>query len=926
MKNSDVELIRRTLDGDDTAFTQLVRKYQKPVHALAWRKLGDFHTAEEITQDTFLKAYQKLATLKEPQRFSSWLYVIAARYCVAWLRKKRLLTQSLEETSLVQLEKATYSGYVVEENERTSAETQREVVKKLLAKLQESERTILTLYYFGEMSSAQIGEFLGVSANTIRSRLRRAQQRLKKEEPMIREALENFQITPNFTGNIMREISRMKPAAPSNGKPLVPWAIAASTVAVVFLMLGIGNRYLSRFQKPYSFDAASEMTVELIEAPVVLDLKSKPDIRTQLGISVASEKNDTSEQRPDDTRAFQNSQTWNLPENATARFGRGVMGGSDRSVAFSSDEKRLAVATGAGIWLYDGQTYHELALLTGHTSVVRAVAFSPDGRTLASSGGDGAVKLWNLETGDVTTLAGHEFETDSIAFSPDGTTLASGSWDGTIKLWDTENGKNLATFAGRELWDTKNGRKKFVGHQSRVFSVAFSPDGKTVASGAEDHMIRLWDVETGQNIATFTGHKDVVFSVAFSPDGKTLASGDHDDTVKVWRVSTGRNLRTFKHRERVFSVAFSPDGKVLAGGAWRGIKFWNVETGKEVSVLKDRAKVRSGSIAFSPDGATLASASVDRFGGTSGKVTLWDVETGRNRTTLHGHAERISNISFSPDGATLASGLRSGAIKLWDIKTGKTIHTYSREGNLGVFSPDGKTLASAGWRGIELWEVGTHKNISSLKMLRTDIRCLAFSPDSQILAWVREDQVKLWKHASGSLFGFIGLGITTLKGHTDEVHSVAFSPDGATLASAGRDKTVKLWNVSTGQNIRTLEHIKPVMNVAFSPDGKTLAAGRVGGEIELWNVSTGQNLATFGKHKGAVFSVAFSPDGTTLASGAGFGEIKLWDIETGQDIATLEGHTGIAFSVAFSPDGKILASGSQDGTVLVWDPKLAVDR
>ncbi|MDE0323976.1 MAG: sigma-70 family RNA polymerase sigma factor [Candidatus Poribacteria bacterium] len=911
MKNSDVELIRRTLDGDDTAFTQLVRKYQKSVHALAWRKLGDFHTAEEITQDTFLKVYQKLATLKEPQRFSSWLYVIAARSCVAWLRKKRLLTQSLEETNLVQLEKATYSGYVVEENERTSGETQREVVKKLLAKLQESERTIITLHYFSEMSSAEIGEFLGVSANTIRSRLRRAQQRLKKEEPMIREALENFQITPNLTENIMREISHTKPAAPSNGKPLMPWAIAVSTVAVVFLMLGVGNRYLSRFQKPYNFDAASEMTVELIEAPVVLDLKVKPDIRTQLGISTASQKNDTSEQQPDNDTAFQNSQTWNLPENAIARFGRGVMGGSDRAVAFSPDGKRLAVATGAGIWIYDGQTYHELTLLTGHTSIARAVAFSPDGKTLASSEEDGAVKLWNLETGDVTTLVGHMYVADSVAFSPDGKMLASGSWDGTVKLWDTENGQNLATFAA---------------HKSRVFSVAFSPDGKTVAAGAEDHSIRLWDIETGRNIATLTGHKDKVFSVAFSPDGEILASGDHDDTVKVWHVSTGRNLHTFKHRERVFSVAFSPDGKRLAGGAWRGIKLWNVETGEEVNALKGGAKIRSGSIAFSPDGATLASASVDRFGGTSGEVTLWNVETGRNRTTLHGHTERISNISFSPDGVTLASGLRSGVVKLWDIKTGKTVHTYNRAGNLGVFSPDGKTLASAGWRGIELWEVGRHKNVSSLKMLRADIRCLAFSPDSQIIAWGNGDQVKLWKHASGSLLGFIGLGITTLKGHTDEVHTVAFSPDGATLASAGRDKTVKLWDVSTGQNVRTLEHMKPVADVAFSPDGKTLAAGRVGGEIELWDVSTGQNLATFGKHKGAVFSVAFSPDGTTLASGTGFGEIKLWDIETGQEIATLDGHTGIAFSVAFSPDGKTLASGSQDGTVLVWDPKQAIDR
>ena len=231
MKNDDAQLIQRVLAGDDTAFSVLVRKYQKPVHALAWRKVGDFHVAEEITQDTFLKAYQKLAMLKEPQRFLSWLYVIATNHCKAWLRKKRLRTESLENTESVALEKVTYSGYVIAENEQTAIEAQREVVKKLLAKLPESERTIITLSYFSEMSSAEIGAFLGVSANTIRSRLRRAQQRLKKEEPMIREALDNFQITPNLTENIMREVSRLKPTAPSGGKPLVPWAIAVSTIS-----------------------------------------------------------------------------------------------------------------------------------------------------------------------------------------------------------------------------------------------------------------------------------------------------------------------------------------------------------------------------------------------------------------------------------------------------------------------------------------------------------------------------------------------------------------------------------------------------------------------------------------------------------------------------------------------------------------------
>ena len=147
MKHDDAQLIQRVLDGDDTAFSALVNKHQKRVHALAWRKTGDFHVAEEITQDTFLKAYQNLSTLKEPQKFASWLYVIATNYCKMWMRKKHVSTQSLEDTSSTELEKTAYSGYIIAENEQVAMETQREVVKKLLAKLQESDRTIITLYY-----------------------------------------------------------------------------------------------------------------------------------------------------------------------------------------------------------------------------------------------------------------------------------------------------------------------------------------------------------------------------------------------------------------------------------------------------------------------------------------------------------------------------------------------------------------------------------------------------------------------------------------------------------------------------------------------------------------------------------------------------------------------------------------------------------
>ena len=363
MKNDDAQLIQRALDGDDTAFSALVKKYRKPVHALAWRKIGDFHIAEEITQDTFLKVYQRLSTLKAPQSFAGWLYVITTNQCKAWFRKKRTRTQSLENTSSTELEKRAYSEYIIEENERTAKETQREVVKKILAKLQESERTVITLYYLGGMTYGEISEFLGVSEAAIRNRLYRARHRLKKEEPMIREALENFQITPNLTENIMREISRLKPIAPSGDKPLAPWAIGVSTITVIFLILGIGTEYLSRFQKPYSFDATSEMTVDIIETPIVLDIESKPDVRTQLGDTAVPSKNEGAGQRPDDVlfaAAQADGEDVSVPKQQWIQAGR--IKGSAASSLHVTPENELYTFAGGNIYKLkvDGKTWQHI--------------------------------------------------------------------------------------------------------------------------------------------------------------------------------------------------------------------------------------------------------------------------------------------------------------------------------------------------------------------------------------------------------------------------------------------------------------------------------------------------------------------------------------------------------------------------------------
>ena len=291
MRNDNIELIQRILEGDDAAFACLVRKYQKRVHALAWRKIGDFHIAEDITQETFLKVYRELATLKNPSQFSGWLYVITNRCCLAWLRKKRIQTQSLEETNMAIAERTSYSRYVATEQSESAAAAKRELVKNLLAKLKESDRTVVTLYYFGEMTYEEIGAFLGMSADTVRMRVRRALQRLKRHEPMIREALGSFQLSPTLTENIMREIPRIKPLSPTGGNsPVVPWAIATSTAILLVMMLGISNQYLTRFQQPYNFDATSEMTVEIIDTPIILDISSKPDVRNQFGNTDSTDK------------------------------------------------------------------------------------------------------------------------------------------------------------------------------------------------------------------------------------------------------------------------------------------------------------------------------------------------------------------------------------------------------------------------------------------------------------------------------------------------------------------------------------------------------------------------------------------------------------------------------------------------------------
>ena len=283
MKTEDAQLVLRFLSGDESAFTTLVKKHQKSIHALVWRKVDDFHIAEELTQDTFLKAYQKLGTLKNPNQFAGWLYVIADRLCIAWHRKQKPPMESLETTSGEEIEESSYRHYEDEQRNEASAEYRRGYIRNLLEKLPESERTVVTLHYLGEMTCQAISEFLGVSPNTVKSRLQRARNRLKEHENMIQKTLGSVHLPTTFTENIMRRIVTIKPVSPTNSKPLIPWALSTTTAIFIFLIMGVGSQHLTRFQKPYNLNAQSEATIEIVDAPIVLDTQSKPDLRNQFG-------------------------------------------------------------------------------------------------------------------------------------------------------------------------------------------------------------------------------------------------------------------------------------------------------------------------------------------------------------------------------------------------------------------------------------------------------------------------------------------------------------------------------------------------------------------------------------------------------------------------------------------------------------------
>lgn len=588
-------------------------------------------------------------------------------------------------------------------------------------------------------------------------------------------------------------------------------------------------------------------------------------------------------------------------------------------------------------------------VLNGHTATVWSAVFSPDGKKIITRSFDKTARIWDAQSGkELKKFEGHAGDLHSATFTPDGKKIITSSQDHTVRIWDAASEKEL---------------HKLEGLTGFVGSTFVSPDGKKVATICPDKLVRIWDVNSGRELIKITGHiNNSVASAAFSPDGKRIATTGNnvgDLTVMIWDAESGGEVQKIEvGRDMgirvgyISFVTFSPDGKKIVVAVENDVRIWNVYSGRVLHKLGEY----SGQVVtavFSPDGKKIVTAARKNQNVMSyGNARIWDVDSGRELEKLDAKNGVIS-VAFSPDGRNIATTNMTDTVQIWNADSGEELKNFGRH-TLGghtntvwsaVFSQDGARLATASAdHTAKIWttsDIEEFPNAGRLDLMPPEnapdtdpykelkghtqgILSIAFSPNGKrVVTASRDSTARIWDAQSGQ-------ELYKMEGHVNSIRSSSFSPDGKTVATAGDDGIVRIWDADSGEELKKLEgHTSVIWSVAFSPDGKIIATASTDRSVRIWDAESGEELRKLDGHAGMVCSATFSPNGENIvtASGTRFdisptdNTVRIWDTASGREKQRFDGHTSFVRSAVFSPDGEKIASASDDKTARIWNVK-----